>query len=46
MLKRGEQFIKKLMEARPKIVKHVAPFLKDGSVSKPVEYSVTFCNVC
>lgn len=33
MLKRGEQFLKRLMETRPKIVKLAAPFLTDGSVS-------------
>lgn len=34
MLKRGEHFLNKLAEARPKIAKLAEPFLKDGSVGR------------
>lgn len=33
MLRRGEQFLDKLMDARPKIAKLAVPFLTDGSAS-------------
>lgn len=38
MLNRGHVFIKKLDEARGKIVKLAANFIEDGSVSKKVVF--------
>lgn len=36
MKKRGDQFLKKLMESRPKIRRLTAPFITDGSVKSPL----------
>lgn len=42
MLNRGHVFIKKLDEARGKIVKLAANFIEDGSVSNPVIFEQFF----